>query len=94
MNKIISIIKSLFTVIIVFGLLASCASNTSRRDLETVSKQEGERVYCSGYKSWTYCYESIYKACSNRYVIISADENIFSQGRSLRFICKYTRFSS
>ena len=42
MNKIIPIIRSLFTVAIVFGLLASFASNTGARDLEIVSTQKGE----------------------------------------------------
>jgi hypothetical protein len=70
--------------------LMSCSMNSSvtERDLETTMKQEGEHIYCSGYKSWSDCYLSAKKVCQNGYGIINTDESLYSQKRVMRIICK------
>jgi hypothetical protein len=88
MKKTLHNLRLISLIALGSSLLIGCVSNNGVRDLETIAKQEGERIYCSGYKSWADCYESVQKACTNHYEIISADENILSQGRSLRFKCK------
>ena len=81
---------NLLVVLVVSTLLMSCSMNThlAQRDLETTMKQEGEHIYCSGYKTWKDCYQSAKKVCSNGYNVISFDETLYSQRRVMRVICK------
>lgn len=70
--------------------LAGCATGplSANRDLESGGKQEGSVVTCNGYKTWGDCERSASKTCPNGYEVLSKEENIAVQGRTLRVKCK------
>jgi hypothetical protein len=80
--------NSLLILANIFLLGCSMNANFVDRDLEIIMKQEGEHIYCSGYKSWKDCYSLAKKVCQNGYGIINTDESLYSQKRVMRIICK------
>lgn len=69
---------------------AGCAANTvsRERNLDAASRQEGLVVSCSGFKSWSACYRTAERICPGGYEIIGKEENLVTQGRTLRINCK------
>jgi hypothetical protein len=80
------------TLLILFlGMaMTGCATGpfSAKRDLETSSQQQGTVVSCSGYKTWQDCHQSAAQLCANGFEILSKEENINMQARSLRITCK------
>lgn len=76
----------------VLGLLslAGCASGplSEKRDLESSAPQQGTVISCNGYKTWQDCDRAAAKACPAGYEVISKDENLPMQQRTLRISCK------
>ena len=71
-------------------ILVGCASGpfSGKSDLDASSKQAGTVVSCSGYKAWADCDRYATQACPKGYEVISKEENITAQARSLRISCK------
>ncbi len=67
---------------------AGCASAPLARDLESASPQEGIVVSCSGFKSWPDCDRAAARACPNGYVLLGKEENLVTQGRTMRIQCR------
>ena len=74
----------------VVGFLSGCAGAplTERRDLEDSAPQQGTVISCNGYKTWQDCDRAAAKACPAGYEVISKDENLPMQQRTLRISCK------
>jgi hypothetical protein len=78
-------------VALVFTLFVTgCASGpfSANRDIEASSQQLGTVVYCNGYKTWDDCNRYAKQTCPNGFEVISRDENLPTQNRSLRISCK------
>jgi hypothetical protein len=72
-------------------VLAGCATGplSKKSNLDASSKQVGIVVACSGgYKTWADCNLSAAQACPKGYEVLSKEENLVMQGRSLRISCK------
>jgi len=81
------------TLVLFLSLAAitGCATApfSGTRDLENSSQQQGTVISCSGgYKTWQDCSKSAAQLCPSGYEILSRDENINMQARSLRISCK------
>jgi hypothetical protein len=74
----------------VVSFLAGCANGqlAERRDLEDGAPQQGTVISCNGYKTWQDCDKAAAKACPAGYEVISKDENLPMQQRTLRISCK------
>jgi hypothetical protein len=71
--------------------LAGCASGplSSKRDLESSGKQEGTVITCSGgYKTWLDCDRQAAQTCPKGYEVLSKEELVVMQARTLRINCK------
>lgn len=81
----------LFGILVTTVFLAGCASGplSSKPDLESSGKQQGIELTCSGgYKTWVDCNKAAVKACPQGYEILSKEENLVIQSRTLRIQCK------
>jgi hypothetical protein len=76
--------------ILVTILLAGCASGplSKKSDIDSGSQQQGMVISCSGYKSWADCDRAATNSCPKGYDVISKDENLVTQGRTMRINCK------
>jgi hypothetical protein len=81
--------KSLLLLSLVL-LLSGCANGSfsDKRDLDNGSQQPGVKAFCNGMKSWSDCEKIASQACPNGYEILQKDENLTSQNRYIRYICK------
>ena len=78
----------MFVLTVLF--VSGCASGpfSEKRDLESSAQQQGTVIFCNGYKTWQDCDKSAVKACPAGYDVISKDENLPMQQRTLRIQCK------
>ena len=78
------------SLILVSFSLAACATGpfSQQRDLESGAPQQGKVIACSGYKSWPDCDRAAAKACANGYEVLAKEENLPTQTRTLRILCK------
>jgi hypothetical protein len=76
--------------ILITILLAGCATGpfSQKRDIDNGGQQQGMVISCSGYKSWADCDRAAANACPKGYDVINKEENIITQGRTLRINCK------
>lgn len=81
---------SRIVAVLITFLLVGCAGGqlSQPRDLESASQQQGVVVSCSGYKAWQDCDRAAAKACPNGYDVLGKEENLVTQGRTLRIHCK------
>lgn len=81
-----------FTPLIIVMLtgLSACATGpfSKNRDLESGAPQQGQVIACSGYKSWPDCDKAAAKACPGGFEVLSKDENLPTQTRTMRISCK------
>jgi hypothetical protein len=76
----------LFLFIFVIG--CKTISNQSTDRLERSENQAGVLLSCNGYKIWQDCYDLAANRCNGEYNIISKEENLVMQARTLRIECK------
>lgn len=79
-----------FSIFILGSFIAGCTNGPygQRRDIDTGGQQQGVVVSCSGYKTWQDCARAAARVCPNGYEILAKDENVVTQGRTLRIGCK------
>lgn len=80
-----------FFVFFLFVLaLTSCASDPTynQRRLESSGLQQGQIVQCSGFKMWPACYATAKQICFNGFEVLSKEELLPTQTRTLRVHCK------
>lgn len=71
-----------FTMFIMALLLASCGT------LPNKDKREWLSVSCSGFANWEKCYQKANNLCPNGFDTANKEENLVTQGRTMKVSCK------
>ncbi len=56
--------------------------------MDVSDKPEDTMITCSGFRNWADCHGSAARQCPKGYEILSKEENLVTQGRTLKIHCK------
>ncbi len=73
--------KKLALITAVLSLIGCSSTPQSER-------REWINISCNGFADWYNCYQKAQNLCPNGYDSANRDENLITQGRSIRIACK------